>query len=297
MALAFLRYGLPRRPFARLASLPLGGSPLDRATAPVSGVVGDLGPDDDLVVAGSSRALLIRRSGTRCRVSLWLLEPPSIQGRLYRVLPWACGRFDAVLTHQASLASRCRNALLVPHGGSWIDRELNPLSDRTGRISLIASAKASTEGHRLRHRIVAWSRDAAPDLACLGRGYRPIPCKSEGHLPFMYSVVIENGSYPGYFTEKLVDCMLCGSVPIYWGDPEFARHFDPSGVIFCRSEDELRRAIVSADLAGFEARSGARQRNAEAARRFARPETMVAAALASRFGAPPPGAVRPRAKV
>ena len=284
MGVLFLKYGFPKRPFARLADIPVEGSDWRGGAQAAPERICDLDRDDHVVMSASSRALLVRRRGTRCRAWIWLREPPCIQGRFYRLWPLVGGRFDGVLTHQASLAARCRNAVIVPHGGSWIRHAVDPMAPRSGRIAMIASNKASTEGHRLRHRIAAWSRTAAPDLACLGRGYRSIECKSEGHLPFMYSVVIENGSYPGYFTEKLVDCLLCGSVPIYWGDPEHARHFDPAGIIHCRSEDDVRRAILAADVPGFDSRLGARRTNAEVARRFADPMALVASALLARFG-------------
>ncbi|MFM9096687.1 MAG: hypothetical protein ACKOQW_00115, partial [Phycisphaerales bacterium] len=199
--------------------------------------------------------------------------------RMYKLAPLVSGRFHRVLSHQASLVARLRNGCLVPHGGTMIRTAVDPTAPRSMRLGLIASRKASTEGHRMRHRIADWARSAAPDIALLGRGYRPIGCKSEGHLPFMYSVVIENGSYPGYFTEKLVDCLLCGSVPIYWGDPEFARHFDPAGIVFCRDEADIRRAVLAADAAGFASRLEARIANARRATRFADPARLAAEAL------------------
>jgi len=41
--------------------------------------------------------------------------------------------------------------------------------------------------------------------------------KKEGLLPYKYSLGIENGSLPYYFTEKIADPLLCWSMPIYWG--------------------------------------------------------------------------------
>jgi hypothetical protein len=281
MGVAFLPYRVPSRPFTRLADIALAGCEWRDSRDPAPPTVAGLGPDDHLVVGVSSKAVLARLGVTRCRVSLWLREPPCVQGRFYSMMPWIAGRWHRVLTHQASLAARCRNALLVPHGGTWIPRTVDAAAPRAGRIAMIASSKASTDGHRLRHRIAEWARTAVPDMALLGRGYRLLEDKADGHLPFMYSVVIENGSYPGYFTEKLVDCMRCGSVPIYWGDSEVARHFDMDGIIACRDEGELRAAILGADAAGFESRRRARLANAAIAERFADPFALAAAALRS----------------
>ena len=33
----------------------------------------------------------------------------------------------------------------------------------------------------------------------------------------------------GYFTEKIMDCLLTKTIPIYWGCPNIADYFDPTG--------------------------------------------------------------------
>jgi len=122
-----------------------------------------------------------------------------------------------------------------------------PPGPKTGLVSLIASAKRGVGGHRLRHRIARWSRREAPHLELLGKAYRPLADKADGHKPYRYSVVIENSREPGYFTEKLLDCLQCSSVPIYWGAPDIAHFFDTRGMIVCHTEADLRRAIRDAN--------------------------------------------------
>jgi hypothetical protein len=41
-----------------------------------------------------------------------------------------------------------------------------------------------------------------------------------------FTIAFENSSASGYTTEKIVDAMLAGSVPIYWGNPRVAEDFD-----------------------------------------------------------------------
>lgn len=41
-----------------------------------------------------------------------------------------------------------------------------------------------------------------------------------------FTIAFENSSARGYTTEKIVDALLAGSVPIYWGDPSIAEQFD-----------------------------------------------------------------------
>ena len=40
---------------------------------------------------------------------------------------------------------------------------------------------------------------------------------------YRFSICYENASYPGWLTEKMLDAMFAGSVPVYLGDPEVAK--------------------------------------------------------------------------
>ena len=44
---------------------------------------------------------------------------------------------------------------------------------------------------------------------------------------YKFTVAFENDVSPGYHTEKILDPMLAGSLPIYYGDPRIAAHLDP----------------------------------------------------------------------
>lgn len=55
--------------------------------------------------------------------------------------------------------------------------------------------------------------------------------KREFYRRFRFALVFENRHYPGYTTEKLVDAMAAGCIPIYWGNPEVVRDFNPRSFI------------------------------------------------------------------
>ena len=59
----------------------------------------------------------------------------------------------------------------------------------------------------------------------------------------MYSIVIENSKYSHYFTEKILDCFISGTVPIYWGSPSISRFFNEKGIIQFHDKGELIEAI------------------------------------------------------
>ena len=53
---------------------------------------------------------------------------------------------------------------------------------------------------------------------------RPSECpdKRETSSGYKFSVCFENVSYPGYVTEKIIDCFKAGVIPIYLGAPDIA---------------------------------------------------------------------------
>lgn len=62
-----------------------------------------------------------------------------------------------------------------------------------------------------------------------------------------FNICYENGSYPGYVTEKLLQSLYCSSIPIYWGSPTVEVDFNPKAIInrldFDSDDDMLQRII------------------------------------------------------
>ena len=138
---------------------------------------------------------------------------------------------------------RCKNCLKEFHhekGNTWMPQvwwldftydELTKLKpEKTKNLSVINSIKQSTEGHRKRISLINNLTKIYPkDLDVWGsitRGREnngpfksklPPKNKKEGIIPYKYHLTIENGSSPFYFSEKIVDPLLCWAMPIYWG--------------------------------------------------------------------------------
>jgi hypothetical protein len=138
--------------------------------------------------------------------------------------------FTYILTHERSIMAEFdEKALWYPHGGCWIpSHNIHLNHPKTSNLSIIASAKANCNGHKLRHTIVDKFREY---MSVYGRTYNPIQCKTEGTAPFRFSFAIENGWSDDYFTEKLLDCFAVGTVPIYWGAGGISKFFNMDGVL------------------------------------------------------------------
>jgi hypothetical protein len=59
----------------------------------------------------------------------------------------------------------------------------------------------------------------------------PIENKMEFISQYKFSIAFENKSQDGYTTEKLVEPMFCGSMPVYWGNKKVALDFNPASFI------------------------------------------------------------------
>ncbi|MFX0546414.1 hypothetical protein ACEWPL_012800 [Roseovarius sp. S1116L3] len=241
-----------------------GRIPLDRLIWPLGtpeGIKGqtlaDLEPRDHLIVFPRKSLHWRPGFGIRARVSIMVLEPEAIHGGQLHSLRRSHGRFYKVLSSNTALLAAIPNGVFFPFGSTWVSDWRKLDLTKTRMMSLIASDKRSQEGHRLRHSLAAWAKAQGMDLDVMGRGYTPFGAKSDGLAPYRYSVVIENVREPNYFTEKLVDAVLCSTVPIYWGCPNIAEFFDTSGMVICESEAELQAAMKAASVEDYEARAPA----------------------------------------
>lgn len=54
----------------------------------------------------------------------------------------------------------------------------------------------------------------------------PIQDKLKFIQEYKFTIAFENGSYPGYTTEKLIEPMQMNSLPIYWGNPLVEKDFN-----------------------------------------------------------------------
>jgi len=127
-------------------------------------------------------------------------------------------------------------------GGCWIPHADILEVDRTVKLcqaGLIYSDKQWAIGHSLRHSVAnKYFTDSRVARFGSGTGKR-LTTKSVAHVPYMYSIVIENCRESGYWTEKLVDALISKCVVFYWGAPDVHRTFDSGSVIPFGSMDDL----------------------------------------------------------
>lgn len=156
-------------------------------------------------------------------------------------------RFTWILTFDEYVLQACPNARKYVFGGCWIhpaDRGRADPVEKEFRMSTLVGSKSAGEGHRLRRRIYDRQTEIThmPYTFYRSSHGTQLPeitnnpvfehdSKFELFRRFQYSLVIENSKQKDYFTEKIIDCLITKTIPIYWGCPNIHDYFDTRGFI------------------------------------------------------------------
>jgi hypothetical protein len=60
---------------------------------------------------------------------------------------------------------------------------------------------------------------------------------------YKFSIACENSSTPGYTTEKVVHGLAADTIPIYFGNPDVGREFNPRRIINCHEFDSIEAVV------------------------------------------------------
>jgi hypothetical protein len=168
----------------------------------------------------------------------WLIETRETNPLMYKNVESYIDNFDFLLTYDSELLERYPDKTkFYPFGGCWIPRDKYGFPDKTKLVSMIYSNKQDTSGHRLRHEIA--SQVSGVELLGSGAG-APFEAKEDVLSDCMFTIVIENTKNPYYFSEKLLDAMALGVIPIYYGATEIGKFFDVDGILTFDSIDGLQ---------------------------------------------------------
>jgi len=171
----------------------------------------------------------------------WLIEPYELQSHNYEYLRQNYNKFFKILTHDVDLL-KLPNAYKIPYGGCWIKKEDFNIYSKDKNFSIVCSNKNYLSGHKFRHECVNAIKEVA-DI--YGNGYNPINYKLESLRNYRYQIVVENVKKDFWFTEKLIDCFVTGTIPIYYGCPSIHEFFDINGLITFNNTDELKHKIAN----------------------------------------------------
>ncbi len=165
-----------------------------------------------------------------------------------------CNRFAMVLTHDARLLERGFPYRELVFGTNWLGDDSLERRDYN-KIRLVSMIGAHHQnpvaGHVLRNEVIARLANRS-GVDRFGKGVKWIDSKMDGLADYAFSIAMENCSRDAYFSEKIIDCLLTETVPIYYGCDGIHRYFDKRGLISFQSVDELESILDSLSWQRYE---------------------------------------------
>jgi hypothetical protein len=187
----------------------------------------------------------------------WIQEPLTTR-RGFHFVTRPSKRYAKVFAHhhQFNLSESSKLVTVPPLNPWWVelthDQAVSlrtPLKNR--QLSAIASRKRMFPVHKLRDDFLSrLEGDRRLDIFGSGRA-RPLARKVDGLLPYRYSIAVENSTSENYWTEKIVDCFLTWTVPVYFGATNIGDYFPEESFIWLPLDDfEEAQSTVNRILDG-----------------------------------------------
>jgi len=181
--------------------------------------------------------------------------------------------YDLILCTDSEILKNCDNSVLFPYGGTWLNKVEMQHSDSLGvyeegiensflnkkfKASFLTTSHLGMIGYDMRKIIwnnrdkikiptVFWSSCRFPTnnrtfSNTLHDGLIPNDLK-DNLFYSQFCIVTENCIQSNYFSEKIIDCLLTKTIPIYFGCPNISDYFDTRGILIFNDFDEFLNII------------------------------------------------------
>lgn len=169
-----------------------------------------------------------------------LMEPLSLCPKNYEFVLQYEHLFDFIMSTYSNYGSHNPSKYGYYPGGSrtFIKPDDRKIYNKSKNISSIVSEKNKLIGHKLRHSIKDYHNEN--NMGLIDYLNPPIGSKIQGLKDYRFELVIENENYSA-FSEKPLDSILCGCIPIYWvpDDTSYLDMFDKNGFVFFKDQEDF----------------------------------------------------------
>ena len=174
-----------------------------------------------------------------------LLEP----NEYFNLHDWTIANkdlFSVILTWDDKILNTCTNALFVPIGQTFFSPDQYKKEHKKEfKVAHLCGVLLKSYGHEMRHEILVREKEIkipTKFYKTIGDRHNVEDAKIGKETVFgdaQYGIAIENFSHQGFFTEKILDCFLIKTIPIYWGCSNIGDFFNKEGIIEFKNVDDL----------------------------------------------------------
>lgn len=180
-----------------------------------------------------------------------LYESKETMKWLYKEAEKHVNNFKYFFTHDSRILRKNKNSFWIPGNGIWIGTDYGGgqvgIAPKDRTCSYVISDKNTTVLHKQRLKLAKQLiNDDSFDVDVYVKKAFP-----HEYLPiniflarYQFSIVIENSISPVYFTEKILNCIAVGTIPIYLGANKIDNFFDARGIIQFDSRKQLMNKIL-----------------------------------------------------
>lgn len=154
--------------------------------------------------------------------------------------------FQVILTWDDKILNICENSIFFPFGQTWFKPEqYEKFHEKKFEISHLCGVLLKSYGHQMRHEILAREDEFKVPTnfyKTIGDRHNEDDARIGKETVFgdsMFGIAIENFSHRGYFSEKILDCFLMKTIPIYWGCSNINDYFFEPGLFKFENVDDL----------------------------------------------------------
>lgn len=196
---------------------------------------------------------------------------PWVINRHDQILEWILQNwhyFDLVLSHDDRIISGCPNAKPFHWTSALINEgETFLYENKKFQVSFICGGKLMCKGHYIRRNCwerqneikipkkLFYSTQVMGNLPIFQENL-PLPKNSKypAFVDSMFHIAMENCNVKGYFSEKIVDCFIAKTIPIYFGCPNIGDFFHIEGIIVANSVDDIINIVNNLTESDFYSR-------------------------------------------
>lgn len=177
---------------------------------------------DQIVCAPSERVVALMQEPYVPGFTDWMDEGLDAYSRVFSSHePRACRRWSRSHPAVAWHVDRDYDWLCASHPeakdrvASWVCGNAKWLPGHADRLGFLTRVQRELRGH----------------VDLYGRAVSPVDDKWDALAPYRYSLAVENTVRSDYWTEKLADCFLSWTCPIYHGAPNIHEYFPADSMI------------------------------------------------------------------
>jgi hypothetical protein len=162
--------------------------------------------------------------------------------------------FSVILTWSDKVLNNCENAIFLPFGSTWFKPDqYEKKHKKEFKLSHLSGVLLKSYGHQMRHEIIERENEfkiPTKFYKTIGDRHNEDDARIGKETVFsnsQYGVAIENFSHRGYFSEKILDCFLMKTIPVYNGCSNIDDYFNPEGIIIFKNVDDLIYTVNNLD--------------------------------------------------